>query len=269
MVAPTTTRNSKIQMLDPLAAFRLDGKVAIVTGASSGLGARFARVLAAAGAQVVVVARRLERLESLATELPGHALPVKGDLARMDDIDRLVAATLDAHGRIDVLVNNAGTVNALPALDETEDDIERVLRVNVTACFALAKRVARDMMSRGDGGSIVNVASIAGLVGIGRIPLAAYAASKGAMVAMTRELAAQWARSSVRVNAIAPGWFPSEMTAGVLADEELHGWIRSRSLLGRAGNEDELDGAVLFLASPSSSYVTGQVLTVDGGWSSV
>jgi NAD(P)-dependent dehydrogenase (short-subunit alcohol dehydrogenase family) len=268
VVGQTTTKSSKIRMPDPLATFRLDGKVAIVTGASSGLGARFARVLAAAGARVVVAARRLERLEALAVELPDGALPVQGDLARTDDIDRLVATTLDAHGRIDVLVNNAGTVNALPALDEAEDDFERVLRVNVTACFALAKRAARDMMTREEGGSIVNVASIAGLVGIGRIPLAAYVASKGGVVAMTRELAAQWAQVGVRVNAIAPGWFPSEMTAGVLADEELHGWIRSKALLGRAGNEHELDGAMLFLASPASSYVTGQVLAVDGGWSS-
>jgi NAD(P)-dependent dehydrogenase (short-subunit alcohol dehydrogenase family) len=252
---------------DPLAGFRLDGKVAIVTGASSGLGARFARVLDSAGAKVVLVARRLERLEALAHELD-DALPVRCDLQQTDELDHVVDAAKEKYGRVDVLVNNAGMVDAEPAIDEPLDTFKDVIDVNLVAPFALAQRAARAMLENG-GGTIVNVASILGLRGVGRIPQAGYAASKGGIVNLTRELGAQWARKGIRVNAIAPGWFESEMTSDMFAEESGHKWVARRAPMGRHGKEGELDGALLFLASDASSYVTGQILAVDGGWTSV
>ncbi|HSC03448.1 MAG TPA: SDR family NAD(P)-dependent oxidoreductase, partial [Solirubrobacteraceae bacterium] len=199
--------------LDPLAPFRIDGKVAIVTGASSGLGARFARVLDAAGANVVLVGRRRERLEELSWKLGNDALAVDQDLARVDDVGAVVDRTLERYGRVDVLVNNAGMVDVHPAEEEPLEEFRKVIDVNLVAPFALSQSAARAMLDGGDGGAIVNIASVLGLVGVGQIPQAGYAASKGGIVNLTRELSAQWSRKGIRVNAIAPGWFESEMTA--------------------------------------------------------
>ena len=255
--------------LDPFAPFRLDDKVAIVTGASGGLGARFARVLDAAGAKVVLAARRVERLEALALELC-NAHVIGCDLSLDGAPESLVAATLAHYDRVDVLVNNAGTSTPTPAFEETTEKFASTLRVNLVAPFALARECARAMVAMETGGTIVNVASIWGLVGVGQIPEAGYAASKGGLVNLTRELAAQWARRGVRVNCLAPGWFRSEMTEGLMfGDENAERWMRQRTPMGRGGEEHELDGALLYLASAASSFVTGQVVCVDGGWTSI
>jgi NAD(P)-dependent dehydrogenase (short-subunit alcohol dehydrogenase family) len=160
-------------------------------------------------------------------------------------------------------------VDPEPAIDEPLDTFKDVIAVNLIAPFALAQRAAKAMLDGERGGAIVNVASILGLRGIGQIPQAGYAASKGGIVNLTRELSAQWSRKGIRVNALAPGWFESEMTSDMFAEESGHKWVARRAPMGRHGREDELDGALLFLASDASSYVTGHVLAVDGGWTSV
>ncbi len=254
--------------MDPLAGFRLDGQVALVTGASSGLGARFARVLDAAGARVAIAARREDRLHAVAAELTDPVV-VPCDLLDADQRDGLVATVLERAGRLDVLVNNAGRSEPMRAFDEPVDHFRSTVELNLVAPFAIAQAAATAMAERTIAGRIINVASIYALAGVGRIPEAGYSASKGGLTSLTRELAVQWARREIRVNALAPGWFASEMTTAMFTDRQLSDWIDDRTPLRRAGAADELDGALLFLASAASSYVTGIVLPVDGGWTAV
>ena len=244
--------------------FRLDGRVAIVTGASSGLGDRFARVLSAVGATVVAVARRADRLAALASDVPGTEVIV-ADLSNSDDRERVVADTLARCGRVDVLVNNAGIGHKVAIEDEDLDTFRQAMELNVTAIWHLSKLVSPSMIANG-GGSIVNIASMLGFVGSTPIKQAHYCASKGAVVNMTRELGLQWARKGVRVNALCPGWFQSEMTSGMETDEGAVRWIGQNSPIPRMGHEHELDAALLFLAGPGSTFMTGQSLIVDGGW---
>jgi NAD(P)-dependent dehydrogenase (short-subunit alcohol dehydrogenase family) len=239
--------------------------VALVSGASSGLGARFARVLHAAGAHVVITARRLDRLEELAAELGDRVTPLRCDVTVADDVEQVVSTVLADHGRIDSLVNSAGISIPMPAEDEPVDQFERVMAVNVTGVFRMCQAVGRHMLERGEG-AIVNVASILGQVGAAPMKQASYCASKGAVVNLTRELGAQWARKGVRVNALAPGWFQSEMTEGIWTDERSLQFIERNTPMGRGGEEHELDAAILFLCGPANTYMTGSVLTVDGGW---
>jgi NAD(P)-dependent dehydrogenase (short-subunit alcohol dehydrogenase family) len=258
-------------MKRPEESFRLDGRIAVVTGASSGMGVTFAHALAAAGARVVVTARRIERLREVVQEIErqgGAAFAVACDVSREDEVERLVSETQRAFGPADLLVNNAGFTTVVAAEEQGVEDWRAHLDVNLTGVFLCAQRFGRGMLAAGRG-TIVNVASVLGFVASGQIRQAAYAASKGGVVNLTRELAAQWARRGVRVNALAPGWFPTEMTSDMFGDERSLTWMRSRTPLGRGGELEELVGPLLFLASDASSFVTGHVLTVDGGWTIV
>jgi len=241
----------------------LSDRVAIVTGASSGLGERFVRVLLAAGASVVAVARRADRLAALAEE-DDRVLAVTADVAVPDQVERIVPAALERFGRVDVLVNNAGFGRPAPAVTEDLDSFRYTLDVNLVGAFHLARRAAVPMLEQGSG-SVVNVSSILGLVAAWPIPDASYSASKAALVGLTRDLACQWAAQGVRVNALAPGFFPSEGTADMTDDASAR-YLRTGCPMRRMGRPEELDGPLLFLASSASAYMTGQVLTVDGGW---
>jgi NAD(P)-dependent dehydrogenase (short-subunit alcohol dehydrogenase family) len=245
-------------------SFSLTGRIVVVTGASSGLGARFATVLADAGANVIAAARRLERLEELRRERP-TIHPVACDVTADDAPDLLVRTSLERFGRIDACVNNAGISSGGADRQATLDGFRSVLRVNLEALFAVSQAVSVPMRKQGRG-SVVNVSSMFGSVASAPVPDAGYVASKSAVNGLTRELAAQWAADGVRVNAIAPGWFPSEMTAELVEDESAQRWFERNCPMRRPGRIDELDGVLLFLASDASSYCTGQVITVDGGW---
>jgi NAD(P)-dependent dehydrogenase (short-subunit alcohol dehydrogenase family) len=245
--------------------FRMDGKVVIVTGASSGLGERMAHALAGAGAQVVAVARRLDRLQALVKALPGKGhLAVRCDLEQPDDIAALVATVIAQRGAIHVLVNNAGYHKPKPVENEDLGDYDTTLNINLRATFLLCKAAARHMIVAG-GGVIVNVASVAAFAANAKVPSATYAASKGGMVSLTRELAAQWAGKGMRVNALCPGWFKTEITAPMFESEKGRAFVARQMPLARPGNLSEIDGPLLFLASDASSYVTGIALPVDGG----
>lgn len=238
--------------------------MAIVTGASSGLGARFATVLAQAGAQVVACARRVERLDELAGSQPAIH-PVRCDVTDDHDRAQLITATLERFGRVDVCVNNAGISSGGPGMQANVEAFRSVIQVNLEALFGVSQAVGEPMRAQGSG-SVINISSMFGSVACGPGPDAGYVASKSAVNGLTRELANQWARDGVRVNAIAPGWFPSEMTSELFEDEQSQRWFARNCPMGRPGRIDELDGALLFLASDASSYCTGQVITVDGGW---
>ena len=241
----------------------LAGRVALVTGTSSGLGRRFAQVLDGAGARVVLASRRHDADLKLARQLQ-DALPVRCDVRAAADRETLVAAALDRFGRLDLLVNNAGVAYSGPAEDETAEQLSDLIDTNLTALFALTQLVGRHMLERG-GGVIVNVASPSAIVSLDRYGLAGYGASKAGVVALTRELAAQWGGRGVRVNALAPSFFPSA-TTGWLQDPDQVAWISAHAPLGRPPRPDELDGPLLFLAGDASSYITGQTIYVDGGW---
>jgi NAD(P)-dependent dehydrogenase (short-subunit alcohol dehydrogenase family) len=244
--------------------FRVPDQVAIVTGASSGLGAAVARELTAAGARVALVARRRSRIEELARELEGIAVPC--DLADPAELDTVVPAVVDALGAPSILVNAAGTIEAVqPAEDESLDDIVRTLAVNLVAPMRLSQAVFPHLRDRG-GGAIVHVSSIGGQVGIPGIPQASYAASKAGLSGLTRELAVQWARHWIRVNTVAPGFFRSEITTEMYDSERSLEWLRRNTPLPIDGTVDDVVGAVLWLVSDAGRYVTGQTVVVDGGW---
>src|SRR4051794_31397202 len=246
-----------------LDSFRLDGKVAVVTGASSGLGVAFAEGLAEAGADVAICARRVEKLEQTREQVESigrRCIAVPADVAKPEDCTRFAEQAVEELGRVDVLVNNAGIGTAVPASREEPDDFRRVIDINLNGSYWMAQAAAKAMK---DGGSIVNIGSVLGSTTAG-LPQAAYASSKAAIIGLTRDLAQQWTgRKKIRVNALAPGFFESEMT-----EQYPDGYLEQmmwRVPVGRKGEARELVAAAIFLASDAASYVTGVLLPVAGG----
>ncbi len=257
-------------MTDELARFRLDGRVAIVGGGSGGIGMRVCAALAGAGAQVAIIGRSAARLDAArkAVEKAGsRAFVIAADMASREQADRAVAQTTGEFGRVDIVINGigGGAGTALyPAEQYPEPEWRRILDLNLSTALHLSQAGAQAMISRGSGGSILNISSVRGQLGIDA-GYSAYVAAKGALDALTRQHATEWARWQIRVNAISPTFVRTEQAASLLADQEFYGRLVARIPLRRIADPDDLMGAVLFFCSDASSFVTGQVLTLDGG----
>jgi len=248
--------------------FRLDGKTAIITGGGRGLGEYFAEALSEVGANVVLCSRKLAACEEVAREITakgGKALALECDITKPEDVERVVAATQEHFGAIDILVNNSGATWGAPAEEMPLDKFQHVIDVNIKGTFLMSQLVGKSMIAHGKGGTIINIASVAGLAG-GHpkyMRAAGYHASKAAIINMTRDLATSWAQYGITVNGIAPGWFPTRMSQGLLAKfgEQMQEGIP----LARFGTPDDIKGVIVLLASPAAAYMTGQTIVVDGG----
>ena len=252
-------------MNDPLNVFRLDGKIALVTGASSGIGAQTVKLFSSLGAKVIAAARREDRLQDLANQYP-NVMAVKCDVGVEADCKNVVDTVINEFGKIDILINNAGISDPIPALEEDLDQFKRVIQIDLISCFHLAQLCAQHMETQETGGAIVNVASIHGFVGSSPNNQPGYTAAKGGLINLTRELALEWARHGIRVNAIAPGYITTELTDEMIAGESGRKWIERNTPMRRPGEVTELDGAMLLLASDAGSYITGETIAIDGGW---
>ncbi len=246
--------------------FDLHGKVALVTGASRGLGGAMAMALAEAGADMALVARTEATLEKVAgqmREMGRRALVVPADLSAVAGIQGMVDRVLDEYGRVDILVNAAGVQKRNPILEMTEEDWDAVTSVNLKAVYFCSQAIARQMVKQGKG-KIINIASLSASIGLANVSI--YVATKGGVLALTRSMAVEWAKHGINVNAIAPGYFKTELTRRLWEDPDMNQWVFRRTPMGRWGLPRELAGAVVFLASEASDFITGQLINVDGGW---
>ena len=254
--------------MNTLDLFRLDGKTAIVTGGGRGLGRYMAEALSDAGANVVLCARKREPLEEVRREIEargGRAIALECDVTEPESVEKVVAAAEEDFGGVDVLVNNSGATWGAPAAEMPLDKFDQVVSVNVRGTFLMAQAVGRHMIETGSGGNIINISSVAALVGghPDYMQTVGYNSSKGAIISMTRDLATSWAPHGITVNAIAPGWFPTRMSGGLI--EKFEDRMLDGIPLHRFGNPEDLKGVIVFLASPAAAYMTGQTVVVDGG----
>lgn len=251
--------------------FDIQGQTAIVTGASSGLGVTFAEALAENGVNLVIAARRYEKLVGVAREISAkhgvEVIPVKTDVTEEENVTKMVRTAVEKLGSLEMIVNNAGIATLSPSVEMSLDEWKKAIDVNLTGVFLCARTAAREMI-RQNYGKIVNIASIYGAVG-DIFHAAPYYASKGAVINLTRALAIEWASYKINVNSIAPGFFPSEMTEGIFKDDTAMKHILSRTPLGRTGEPLDLKATLIYLVSPASNYVTGQTIFVDGGWTAL
>lgn len=254
--------------MNTMELFRLEGKTAIITGGGRGLGQYFAEALSDVGASVVLCSRKVEACEEVKQAIEakgGKALALACDITKLDDVANVVQTTQDTFGGIDILINNSGATWGAPAESMPLDKFAHVVDVNVKGTFMMSQAVGRHMIARGLGGKIINIASVAGLAGGNPkyIQVVGYHASKAAVINMTRDLATSWAQYGITVNAIAPGWFPTRMSRGIV--EKFEKEMLSDIPLARFGKPEDLKGVIVFLSSDAAAYITGQTIVVDGG----
>ncbi|MDR1542710.1 MAG: SDR family oxidoreductase [Clostridiales bacterium] len=251
--------------------FDLKGKIALVTGASSGLGVQFAKALARQGADLAIVARRLEKLEEVKKTVEGlgvSCIALKCDVLNNEEIKSVVAQIKEHYGRIDILVNNAGVARSIPAESQSDEDWSAVIDANLNSVYYMAREVGKVMIEQ-KYGKIINLGSIHSSVAMASSTLNAYCASKGGVLMLTKALASEWAKYNITVNAIGPAYFSSEMTEAVIDDPGFLSAVKAYCPMGRTGRPGELDGALIYFASDASSYTTGQLLSIDGGWTTI
>ncbi|MBV9455116.1 MAG: SDR family oxidoreductase [Rubrobacter sp.] len=254
--------------MNTLDLFRLDGETALVTGGGQGLGQYMAEALSDAGASVVLCSRKLEALEEVKAKIEdrgGEALALPCDVTNPEEVKDVVARAEDAFGAIDVLVNNSGATWGAPVEEMPLEKFDLVMQVNVRGTFLMCQAVGRRMIEKGEGGKIVNIASIAGLIGghPDYMQTIGYNSSKGAVISMTRDLATSWAQYGINVNAIVPGWFPTKMSGGLI--EKFEDKMLEDIPMHRFGQPEDIKGVVVFLASAAADYMTGQTVIIDGG----
>lgn len=251
--------------------FDLTGKIALVTGASSGLGVQYAKALAAQGADIALLARRVDKLEEVKNEILAmgrRCVAVKCDVTMEGEIIFAVHQVLTNFGRIDILINNAGTSAIAPAESMSESDWDKVLDTNLKGVFLVAKHVGKQMIQQ-NYGKVINISSMFGTVGNSLFPVCNYHAAKHGVIGLTKAMADEWAKYNITVNAIGPGFFESEMTAAAINTDDFKKYVDVSCPMKRIGKPGELNGALIYLASDASSYTTGQTIVVDGGWTSI
>lgn len=251
--------------------FDLSGKVALVTGASSGLGVQFAQALARQGADLAIMARRMDKLNQVKAaieKLGVRCFAVQCDVGQVAEIKAAVSAIKDHYGKIDILVNNAGIGLFGPAEEQSDELWEQMMRINLSSVYYVAREVGKVMIEN-NYGKIINTGSIHSLVSMTGLPLSAYCSTKGGVLMLTKALANEWAKYNITVNAIGPAYFESEMTGAVINNDEFQKVVQAYCPMGRTGKKGELDGAIVYFASDASSYTTGQILAVDGGWTTI